>query len=163
MLCDTNILVYAVDSKSPFHKTAVQFIENNYPKKLFFTPQIFLEFFNIVTKRGGATISLKETVEIINQFSQEENLILPKINTYQKALELCKNKDRSGVIIFDAYLIATALDNNIHTIVTANTSDFLLFPEITIHNPFLPNDIRKSEQEFAKGKGKKLRGLKDIR
>ena len=163
MLCDTNILVYAIDSESPFHHTAFQFIQENFPAKLFFTPQIFLEFFNIVTKRKGMTISPKETIEIINQFSQEENIVLPKNNTYLKALELCVKKQKSGAIIFDAYLIATALDNDIHIIATANTSDFIIFPDITILNPFLPTGIAKSEQEYIRGKGKKLKSLKDLR
>lgn len=42
-------------------------------------------------------------------------------------------------LVFDAYLVATALSNDIDTIATDNTRDFKKFSDLNIINPFQKN------------------------
>jgi len=61
---------------------------------------------------------------------------LTLIFAQQNTFELIKKYNVSGTEIFDAYLVATALSNNILTIVTDNVKYLSKYKEITVLNPF---------------------------
>jgi predicted nucleic acid-binding protein len=64
------------------------------------------------------------------------DLISPSPKTYYLTQELIIKYQISSDQIFDAYLTATALDNDVLEIATDNEKDFSLFQEIRVCNPF---------------------------
>ena len=62
-------------------------------------------------------------------------IIYPNNKTHYLALELIKEHKLVGNHIFDAYLAATAITNDIMEIATDNVKDFQKF-KIDIFNPF---------------------------
>jgi len=139
ILCDSNILIYAYDKKSPFHQKAKDFIEEKTEIKgeLCLTPQILLEFFAVITKQAKKPLKTKTALGIISKIKKNKNLvfIFPQENTYFKALKLAEKYQIKGSDIFDLYLVATMLDNNINTLYTHNLADFRNFSEISVFSP----------------------------
>jgi len=65
------------------------------------------------------------------------SLILQTQETLYIGLELIKKYSLSADKVFDAYLAATALGNDIKVIATDNTKDFKVFKGIELLNPFV--------------------------
>ena len=66
----------------------------------------------------------------------EITIISPQTNTHRHFFDLI-SKVTSPIDIFDYYLAATMLDNNINRILTANAKDFSNIPNIEVINPFI--------------------------
>ena len=81
-------------------------------------------------------MSPNDALAAIVSIVQNAHLLSPNKATYYLTLELINKYKISGDNIFDAYLAATALSNDIKTIVTDNTKDFKNIIEIETHNPF---------------------------
>lgn len=141
ILCDSNIFVYAYDSLSPFHRRAKGFLEEKTGIKgeLCLTPQVLLEFFAIITKKAKNPLRADAALKIIKEIKENKNLIFifPLETTYFRALELAKRYQRKGSAIFDFYLVATMLDNDIASICTHNVADFEKIAEITVFDPLV--------------------------
>ena len=123
MLVDSNIVVYAINSTSPKHIKAQKFLQNNLDN-LELAHQNIFETLRVLThpkfphpmKPKDATLALERIMEICM-------IIHPDYRTHQITLELIKKYQISSDKIFDGYLVATALSNNIDTIVTDNVKD----------------------------------------
>lgn len=63
-------------------------------------------------------------------------IISPDYKTHKIALNLIHRYKLTSDEIFDAYLAATALANEIHEIATDNEKDFRKMKEIRLINPF---------------------------
>lgn len=136
MLVDTNILVYAINKRSPKYKKAQKFLEDN-QGDLIIAHQNILETIKVLTQpKFSHPMDLISAIEAVLKISASCQIIVPKIGTEFIALELIKRSNLSGNRIFDAYLAATALSNDIDTIATDNVKDFKKFKEIKIINPF---------------------------
>lgn len=141
ILCDSDVLIYAYDKKSPFHQKAKNFIEEKTKVKgeLSLTPQVVLEFFAVVTKQAEQPLKTEVASEIISEIKNNKNLIFifPQENTYFRALKLAEKYQIKGSDIFDLYLVATMLDNNIINLCTHNFADFRKFSEISVFDPLI--------------------------
>lgn len=139
-LVDTNILVYSVNLDSPFHQKAESFLKNGLTKKLIFlTPQVVLELYNVISS-PKFTSPLKPSAikKIMNFFSNQASFpyISPKEKTFQKAIIIALQAKSFGKQkIFDAYLAATCLDNQIKIIYTHNPKDFTFYSGIISVDP----------------------------
>lgn len=137
MLVDTNILVYAINKRSPKYKQAQKFLEDN-QGDLILAHQNILETIKVLTQpKFSHPIDLISAIEAVLNISAGCQIIIPKIGTEFIALELIKRSKLSGNRIFDAYLTATALSNGVDAIATDNIKDFKKFKEIKIVNPFV--------------------------
>ena len=76
-----------------------------------------------------------QALEAVQSIVNVCRIISPDYKTHNIALELIKKHNLSSNLIFDAYLTATAISNNVYTIATDNVKDFKKF-EIDILNPF---------------------------
>ena len=141
-LLDTNILVYAANTSSPFFKRAKAVRDQAASGKFvaYITPQICLEFFAILSnpKRLGEHVNISDAVRAVRAYQSTKHisLVLPKTTTHLHALELCERYKLSTQEVYDAYLIATALDNEIYTIISADNG-MTRFKEISVLNPFV--------------------------
>lgn len=136
MLVDTNILVYALNKRSTKSKQAQKFLEDN-QGDLTLAHQNILETIKVLTQpKFSHPIDPIAAIEAILKIAEGCQIIVPKPGTEFIALELIKRSKLSGNRIFDAYLTATALSNNIDEVATDNVKDFKEFKEIKTINPF---------------------------
>ncbi len=135
MLLDSNILVYAINARSPKNKIAQSFIQENLGK-LIIAHQNILETLRVLTHtKFPNPLSAQQAIKEITVITNACHIIIPNYKTHYLALELIKKHNLVGNYIFDAYLAATAISNNITSIATDNEKDFKKYP-ITVVNPF---------------------------
>jgi len=82
------------------------------------------------------TIQTKEAVEKITLAIQPFTVISPTKITATIALQLIHEHNLAGNAIFDAYLVATMISNDVDTIATSNEKHFSYFSEIKVVNTF---------------------------
>lgn len=136
MLIDSNILIYAINSASPKHKKAQEFLKSNLGN-LDISHQNVLETVRVLThKKFSKPMRLKPALEAVLTIANSCRLISPNQTTYFLTLELIKTHKLIGNRIFDAYLAACALSNDIYTLVTDNVADFKKYKQLKLINPF---------------------------
>lgn len=139
-LVDTNILVYSANLDSTFHLKAKNFLKEGFSKQLLFlTPQVILEFYNVISSpKFVSPLKLTAIRKIMEFFTDQTKFpyIFPKEKTFQEAIKIAIGKKTFGrQKIFDVYLVATCLENNIAVIYTHNKKDFLPYKEILPIDP----------------------------
>jgi len=138
---DTNILVYALDSKSPFHLRAIDFVDraSRGELKMRISPQVVGELYATITnpKKASHPLSPNEATDVIKSIWETGNIrkIFPKQETLELTLDLVKRYQLKSLDFFDAQIVATMLDNGVSTIYTVNKDDFAVFEEIKAINP----------------------------
>ena len=136
VLLDSNILIYAYNQSSPFHKKAFSLLRDVLEKKVkgVITHQNLLEFYSISTdpKRVEKAISPQACSEVVKDLRQNLSLIYPNVESFNKLLFLIDEHRLKGARIFDAYLVATCVSNGITNILTVNKEDFINFSEIKV-------------------------------
>ena len=137
-LIDTNILVYALDKKSPFHNVSSQIVKECIQgvRAGVIAQQIIVECVNVLFRE-----SEKERKEILSDLQivvTKFNLqvIYPIETTLFTFLNLIRRLKQRRKEFFDVFLAATMLDNGITSIITANEKDFADIKGISVYNPF---------------------------
>ena len=139
---DTNILVYASDKNSIFYSKSRKTIEEIAKGKIFgvITPQNILEYISVVTskKRLSKSVEIDSAIKAIEGFIESGiDIVYPTKESTQLALKFAEKTGISGRKIFDFYLAATLIENDIKFLITANSSDFEKFGgPIRVINPF---------------------------
>lgn len=137
ILIDSNLLVYAINSSSPKHKTAQVFLRTSIGHMAIAHQNIFESLRVLTHPKFQVPMSAVEAVAAVSAITSHCHVIAPDYETHEVAIALIKKYGLSGNKIFDAYLAATALSIGVQTIVTDNTKDFVLFKEISVINPFI--------------------------
>lgn len=137
ILFDTNILVYAHNKSSSFHKHSLGLVNKVKEGEIkgALAQQNLVELYSIVTdkRRVDKPISPKLALELAHSYLNSPfEIIFPTEETSDILLSLCKNISVKNGAIFDVYLAATMIANNIKTIVTLNSKDFKSFPNIKV-------------------------------
>lgn len=134
MLIDTNILVYAINADSPKNKTAQLFLQN--ANDLIIAHQNIFEAFRVLTHpKFSHPMKPKKAQNSLEPIIDACKIIYPNNKTHYLAFEFIEQNKLVGNQIFDAYLAATAISNNVIAIATDNVKDFKTFG-IEIFNPF---------------------------
>ncbi len=136
MLVDSNILIYAINSASPKHKTAQKFLQEKIGELEIAHQNIFETLRVLTHKKFPSPMRPKEAIAAVGRITKVCKIISPDYKTHHIALELVGKYNLGGDKIFDAYLAATALANDIAIIATDNSKDFQQLREITVFNPF---------------------------
>ncbi|MBU1262709.1 PIN domain-containing protein [bacterium] len=138
---DTNILVYSVDKDSPYHQETRDLIDkiDNRQVLACLSPQILGEFYSTITnpKKIKKPLTPDEAVEIVEGFLEADTVekIYPTETTFTITLDLVRRYQIKALDFFDAYIVATMLDNRVRKLCTANDKDFKVFNEIEVINP----------------------------
>jgi predicted nucleic acid-binding protein len=131
---DTNILIYANLTESPFHQHAIQILETLHQQEstLWISRQILREYLSAMTKREILThpIAITSLIEDIQSFSQHFCIAEDSPLVTKKLLALVKQIAVGGAQIHDANIIATMQAYNIPTLLTHNTKDFKRFSSL---------------------------------
>ena len=140
---DTNILVYASDTTSPFFGEALQVINAAQNGELVacLSPQVLREFFAVRTnpKLFEKPFTASEAAEVVDSYLVPHHLIrlmAPLETTMKRWCDLCRQHDIKAQRIHDTYLVATMLDHQVTHLYTADTKGFEAFSEIVAENPF---------------------------
>lgn len=141
MLIDSNILVYAINRRSPKHKAAQIFLQNNIVH-LEVAHQNILETLRVLTHpKFPSSMKINRALKAIENILKACRVICPTEKTHYITLLLIKKNKLVSDQIFDTYLVATAISNGISTIATDNIRDFKKFKEINLINPFLQKNL----------------------
>ncbi len=137
MLIDSNILVYSINTSSPKRKRSQDFLKKNLGN-LDVAHQNIVETIRVLTHpRFPKPMNIKDAIVAIENILKASSIISPDYRTIHIAIALVKRYKLSSNHVFDAYLVATALSNDIDVVVTDNAKDFGKFAEIKTINPFV--------------------------
>ncbi len=140
---DTNLLVYAHNADSEFHKLSKTFIEKVMNERdedgqltVCLPSQVIIEFVNVVTRQSLINpLSISEVIEVINDYLKTGIRIVShnttQIQTFLEILSKTSTRKKN----FDAALAATLKDNQIQGIYTVNINDFNDFEFLDVVNP----------------------------
>jgi len=140
-LLDSNVIVYAADSSSPFHIPSRTLRDKGFNGEisLCVCPQVLKEFFAVITnpKRVTTPITPAEAMaEVENYFRAEKILkIYPGADILARLIILFGKYEVKRQEIFDLQLVATMLSNDIKRLYTYNKEHFLRFTEIEVLTP----------------------------
>lgn len=141
-LLDSNVLIYAHNKASPFHKIAHSILGDILAGKIegCVSFQNLYELYSIITdpKRVEKPLSTKDARKLLLIFLNADNL--PKIYTKSTNLavtiELLKSGRAKKQQIFDLILVATMIENEVKGIYTADETFFKKFKFLEVINPF---------------------------
>jgi len=143
ILLDSNILIYAFDTRSEYHSLSSE-IRKKAVEKLItccISPQNLNEIYRVLTdpKAVLEPYSPREIERELQKIIKRIEVILPTRETAATCLQLAAKYEIKSLKIFDTFLVATMLENGVGQIITFNQKDFETFLEVrTIH----PADIR---------------------
>lgn len=129
---DSNILVYANNSLSPFCQTARQQLQNafeNY-ESVWVSRQVFREFMVIVSREmlfANQKVDFELIDSTVKRFEQDFEVAEDSPAITHQLLHLLKETNTSGKQVHDANIVATMLIHGIETLLTNNVADFIRF------------------------------------
>lgn len=141
-LLDSNVLVYAHNLSSPFHKMARSILNDVLRGKIegCVSFQNLYELYSIITdpKRVEKPLSSRDARKILLPYLKADNLpkIYSKSTNLAVTLELLKSTEVKKQQIFDLILIATMIENDVGGIYTADETFFKKFEFLKVINPF---------------------------
>ena len=135
-LLDSNLIVYSINKFSPKKAKSQEFITNNLVN-LCLSHQNVLESIRVLTHpKFESPMSSKEANKAVWEIAGSITLINPNTESLFLVRELIDKHNLKGNKIFDAYLVATAMANEVFSIATDNVKDFKIFKEINVIDPF---------------------------
>jgi len=140
-LLDTNLLVYQLDTTSPFHGVAHALVEDVLTGEVFgcLAMQVLTEFCATATDPRRLTVPLSPAaarVEVEKLLASPVPLLYQSREAAGIFARLIARHSISRQHVHDAALAATMLANGVTRIYTANSADFAMFDEIEVVNPF---------------------------
>ncbi len=141
ILFDANILVHAHAATSPWHGIAQRLRDQAAQGELeaCLSPQVLCEFFSVITDDRVVRPVLTSTQarhEVERYWCGSRfRKIVPREHTIDRLVKLLERHPEKRRGIFDAFLVATMLDNGVQTIYTLNVRDFEAYPELRVINP----------------------------
>lgn len=125
-----------MDELSLKQKRAQKFLTENL-NILVVTHQNIFETLRVITyPKYPRPMHIKDALVAVENILEVCDIVSPNWKTKDIAIDLIKKYHLSSDMIFDAYLVATALSNGINEIATDNVKDFKRFTEIKVINPF---------------------------
>jgi len=141
ILPDTNLILYAYDTESPFHSAAARWwaglLSGNEPVGL--CPVVVFAYLRLSThgKVYDHPLTPGEASEHVNSWLAQPNvrLLVAGPDHVQKVCRLLDKAGTAANLVTDAQIAALALEYGA-TVHTADT-DFARFPEVSWENPLI--------------------------
>ena len=128
---DTNVLVYANLTKSPFHLLATERLKalDEQGVGLWISRQVLREYLAAMTRRDVLTeaIPVLSLVEDVRYFSSRFQLAEDSSQVTERLLALMEQIPTGGRQVHDANIVATMQAYGIRHLLTHNTDDFKRF------------------------------------
>jgi toxin-antitoxin system PIN domain toxin len=141
---DTNVLIYALYGDSEHYRSARTLVDQAKHEitALCLTPQVFAEFYAVVTnpRRVTDAKSPGEALDVIGSLLAMPGMtLLPvPLDIVSRWTALLREHLVTGRKVFDVQLVAALLGNGVRKLYTFNRSDFTPFAEIEILTPTAP-------------------------
>jgi uncharacterized protein len=139
MIVDANVLLYAVDTGSPFHRPAREWLETslNEPGRVGLPWASLLAFQRISTHPRAAArpLSPGQAWSFVGDWLDADATWVPAPGERHAEIihDLIVQGDLRGNLVSDAHLAALAIEHGVG--VCSADSDFARFPQITWVNP----------------------------
>jgi predicted nucleic acid-binding protein len=128
---DTNVLVYANATESPWHQLALDTIRRHYDlgAPLWISRQVLREYLVTVTRPQPVldTLPVATAIERVRTFQSQFLVAEDSPAVTVRLLELIEQVAIGGRQIHDANIVATMLVYGVPRLLTANPSDFVRF------------------------------------
>ncbi len=138
---DTNIIVYASDSSSPWHQSSREKIKKLLSDgfRLFISPQILREYVSVASRSTGTE---KPTpwdliLENYEDFQTYFVLLDEGRSSVNQLRQLLSKIPAAGKQVHDANIVATMLAHNVPNLLTHNTADFSRYSKLINVIPLL--------------------------
>lgn len=141
MLLDANVLLFAVDERSPFHTTCRTWLEAalNGPRRVGMPWASLLAFLRVATNPRAVELPLSPegAWSHVERWIAAANAWIPTPGPGHAEIlgELIRRHRVSGNLLPDAHLAALAIEHGLTVIST--DSDFARFPEVRWENPLI--------------------------
>ena len=141
MIVDASVLLYAVDTRSPFHERARDWLETslNEPARTGLPWASLLAFQRIATHpRASVTpLSPSQAWSFVADWLEADATWVPVPGERHAEIiaDLIVGGDLRGNLVTDAHLAALAIEHGVG--ICSTDSDFARFPQITWVNPIL--------------------------
>ncbi len=137
---DTNVLVYASHTDSPWHARAEAALRDAQAvgAALWISGQILREYLATVTRpqQGRPAVPMTEAIERVRFFAQRFDMVDDGPDVRQRLLSLLSTCPVAGKQVHDANIVATMLANGVTRLLTFSVADFRRFAgPITIEGP----------------------------
>jgi len=149
---DTNLLIYAHNTASPYYKRAKQFTEKVMNERnaegllsVCLPSQVITEFVHVITWRHlESPLSLKEAFQIVQDYLDSGIKIIFQQDTQIQTFISLSDMITARKKVFDVALAATLKDNHISGLYTNNIDDFKDFDFLTVINPLSDEEKEKA-------------------
>ena len=142
---DTNILVYARATQSPFHQAALQMIQrlDQSRVELWISRQVLREYLATFTRPQQFTnpLPIETLIEDIRLFQTRFRVAEDSLQVTQRLLALMEQVSIGGKQVHDANIIATMQAYGISQLITHNVADFNRFSEFITVLPLVRNEV----------------------
>jgi uncharacterized protein len=139
MIVDANVLLYAVDTSSPFHASAKDWLESslNEPARVGLPWASLLAFQRIAThpRASANPLSPSQAWSFVSDWLDAEATWVPVPGDRHAEIvgDLVVAGDLRGNLVTDAHLAALAIEHGVG--ICSTDSDFAKFPQIPWVNP----------------------------
>lgn len=138
---DVNLLLYAHDESSVFHKTSAKWLKAALSnEQVFFSWHTITGFLRIITnpRLSLNPLTIEQAVKIVESWLEQDNTHLVNLdkknwNLFAKVLI---DGQASGNLVMDAHL--AALSESCGATLASTDRDFTRFPDIRLTNPLKP-------------------------
>jgi predicted nucleic acid-binding protein len=142
---DTNILVYARATQSPFHQAALQMIQrlDQSRVELWISRQVLREYLATFTRPQQFTnpLPIETLIEDIRLFQTRFRVAEDSLQVTQRLLALMEQVSIGGKQVHDANIIATMQAYGISQLLTHNVADFNRFSEFITVLRLVGNEV----------------------
>ena len=134
IMLDTNILIYATDSKSKFYDKARDLINSKDNLSFCISDKTLCEYYAVLS---SVITNPEEALSYFKFYLL--NYSFEKISSTKYTLfyllDLLSDQKFKGKHIFDIFSVALMKENNIEIIYTKNVKDFMVFDDIQVIDP----------------------------
>jgi predicted nucleic acid-binding protein len=134
LFVDTNVLIFATNSLSPWHQPAQGFLEeaSRLRIELVISPQILREYMVAATRSsvGAASLPLSSVLSNVRTFQDSFRVVEENAQVSAQLVNLISQVSVGGKQIHDANIVATMQTHNIGHLLTHNLADFARFAHL---------------------------------
>ncbi len=140
-LFDTNTLLRLAEKNNPLRPVVLDAIRKirKQGDMIYYTPQIFSEFWNVCTRptsaRGGLGLSVEQAEWKVSLIEKHFVLAPDSLATFTEWRKLISSHKIVGVQVHDAKIAASMIVHKIDFLVTFNTKDFTRFNSVSVIEP----------------------------
>lgn len=131
LLLDTNVLVYALDVDSKYHKSSLALFLNK-EHNLATTSKNISELLVVLTRGPLVSLTPVKALEVVSNIISNIQVFYPNLNSNKIFYELIQKYKPTGLRIHDFEIISIGIENGYKRIATFNTKDFKSIKEISL-------------------------------